>query len=173
MKKSIIFLSILCITNLVTSQSLSNLDSKYGINKFKLESSFSTHQANLKLDLDGKVKYYKYIGTDIPSIFDCNINKIILGYYKNKLYFILFELKDDKQLFVDLVYDKLEQLFGPTSVNTNIKKGPLTYQFVYVWQTDKTYLSFDKQLPNDLQIGRTAIWMKSNVLDNQKASDDF
>lgn len=173
MKKTIIIITILCITNFVTSQSLQNLDIKYGINKFKLESSFSTYQANLIIELDGKVKYYKYISTDISSIFGSNINNIILGFYKNKLYYIQIELKEDKQLFVDLVYDKLEQLFGSTPVNTNIKKGPLTYQFAYVWQTDKTYLAFDRQLPNDLQNGRTAIWMKSNVLDNQIASDDF
>lgn len=174
MKKSLTLLTILSlIANMAVAQTLSNLDLKYGMNKFRLESSYSTYQANLKLTLDGKVKYYEYTGSDISSIFDCKIKKIILGFYKNKLYYIKFDLNEEYPLYVDLIYDKLEQLFGPTPINTDIKKGPLTYKFAYVWQTKKTYLSFDEKLPNDLQVGSTAIWMYSNILGNQIASNDF
>jgi hypothetical protein len=162
------------VTSIVTAQNLSNLDAKYGIKNFKLESSYDNYKSNLKLELDdGRVKYYNYVGTDVQSIFGHDIRKITLGFYKSKLYYIRLDLDDSKPVYSDLVYENLKQLFGSAERGYGIKKGPLKYDWVYVWQTQKTYLCFDKQLPNELQPGSIAIWMMSNILGNQIVIDDF
>ncbi|MBA7538573.1 hypothetical protein ES705_30850 [subsurface metagenome] len=172
-KKLLGILILVCLSNIIIAQNLSNLDSKYGIKKFKLESSYDNYKSSLELELDGKVKYYKYVGSDIQSVFGQDISKVILGFYKNKLYYVNLILDDSQPIYSDLVYDKLKQLFGSTEKATTFNKGPLSYDWAYFWQTKKTYLSFDKQLPNNQQAGRVTIWMISNVLDDQIAADDF
>jgi len=171
-KLTSIFLLFICAFSGI-SQDISNLDEKYGIKKFKLESNYSELQNSLELDIDGTVRYYKYIGGDVTSIFETKVKEIILGYYNNQLYYIGIILDDSSQIYPDIIYDKLKTLFGEGLMQTNYKKGPLTYKFGYAWETEKTYLAFNEQLPNEVQSGKTSIWMISNVLDKKMAEDDF
>ena len=81
-------LSIVCMyTNLCFSQDKNNLDKKYGINKFKLESTTSLYKGFLRTKIfkQDKVKYFDYIGTDIKDLFGFKVKEVILGFYKDKL----------------------------------------------------------------------------------------
>lgn len=173
MKKIIGIVLMIFLSNTLMAQNLSNLDTKYGIKKFKLESSFENYKSNLELELDGKVKYYRYVGSDIQTVLGQDIRKIILGFYKNKMYYIGIKLDDALPIYPDLIYDKLKDLFGYTDKSTNFKKGPLSYEWAYTWQTNKTYLSFDKQKATEFKNEEVSIWMISNVVDKQISSDDF
>ena len=173
MRKVIGVVLMVCLSNALIAQNLSNLDAKYGIKKFKLETSYENYKSNLELELDGKVKYYKYVGKDIQSVFGLRIRKIILGFYKNKLYYIGIELDDSIPIYPDFIYDELKKLFGDTEKLTNFKKGPFSYEWAYIWQTKKTYLCFDKLQATESENEKVSIWMISNVIDYQITSDDF
>ncbi len=173
MKKIIGFLLMFCISNIMNAQNLSNLDSKYGIKKFRLETPYENYKSKLELEIDGKVKYYKYVGTDIQSVFGKDIKKIVLGFYKNKIYYIGIELDNSLPIHPDLIYDELKKMFGNTEKSSNFQKGPLSYEWAYVWKSKKAYLSFDKQEATEFNNEKTSIWMISNIIGNQITSDDF
>lgn len=168
---NLIFVFIL-VTNIFSSkaQNLQNLDAKYGFNKFKLESSINLYKGYLTSlsKQDEKIKFYTYNKGDIKTIFDYEIEKIVLGYYKGKLYEISIQFKTTDWFHSDIIYDRLKMLFGSGEYSTNYNKGPLNYDWGYKWYTNKTYLSFDKQKTEP-----ASIWMISTILDIQIANDEF
>ena len=50
---------MISITAIATAQNLSNIDSKYGIKKFKLESSYDNYKSNLVLEILIHENHYK------------------------------------------------------------------------------------------------------------------
>lgn len=81
----------LCFVNLVAkAQNTNNLDSNQGISIFKL----GTEKGVIKdLEIDTTQIHffksqstYKYLGDSLSTIFNVRVSKIILTYYKDKLY---------------------------------------------------------------------------------------
>jgi len=142
------------------------LDTKNGINKFKLCSFLEIHKANLKempAKSDVHVKWYTYTGTDVSTVFDYKIKQIDLGYYKNKLYKILvqFDGKDKDQ--VDNIKSKLDMLFG---LGKEIE-GDKDPTCKYYWETMKIYLYYEY---NDKEIN---LFMHSKILGKQIILDEL
>ena len=69
-------------------QGLTNLDEKYGFNKFKLEEPFSKYKNSCKFlygDNDN-VKKYEYVGASINGVFGYfKVKDLYLHFYKDKL----------------------------------------------------------------------------------------
>lgn len=166
------FLTLLQFAN-VLSQDLSKLDSRYGIKKFKLESNIVNYQADLSILIEGNINFYKYTGSDIKTIFNAEIEEIILGFYKNKLYYIGFVIDNTLDIYETIIYEKLTNLFGPTRGKSNFKSGPFLYSFQYIWETKNTRLTFEESSNEREPIKKTKIWMTSNALESVKDSEDF
>ena len=130
----------------VPQQNIPALDTKNGINKFKLCSYYDIHKANLKefsVQNDNRIKWYTYIGTDVQTVFEYKVKQISLGYYKNKLYKITVLFDETQNIKVADIKSKLVLLFGegrseasPTNNNTKSTAEK------DVWETSRIYLSF-------------------------------
>lgn len=162
----LIALSFLPTTNAQTS---SNLDLKYGINKFKLESHYSNYKANLKLSasISQNIKVYEYMGNDIKILFGQEISEINLFFYKDKLNSIHFLFGIHDNIDFDMIYSSLEKLFGYAPKQSNEEMD-----WFYVWSTDKTYLEFST-LPKEYGLDFVELKMRSKVIELQKLNDDF
>jgi hypothetical protein len=168
------FLSMLCFAQLGFSQVVpapnvqyaQSLDAKNGINKFKLCSFFEIHKANLKempAKNDVHVKWYTYMGIDVPTVFDYKIKHIDLGYYKNKLYKILVQFNGTEEEEIDNIKSKLVLLFGPGKEIEKDKDS--TYK--YTWETTKIYLYFEY---NEKEVN---LFMSSKILGKQIILDEL
>jgi len=155
------------------SQDLSKLDSKYGMKKFQLESNLSNYKPKLSLLLEGSITYYKYEGTDVKTVFDADINEITLGFYNNKLYYVGFVIDNSLGMNEAIIYDKLRKLFGPTRGKRQFTKGPFTYSYQYMWESNKATLVFEESDSYKDPLKSTKIWLTSNVLEKEKDSADF
>ena len=137
------FLFICCCINLAFAQvappGVPPLDAKNGINKFKLCSFYDIHKANLKEapeQKDVRIKWYTYIGTDVPTVFEYKVKQINLGYYKNKLYKITVQFDETQGIKTADIKNKLILLFGESRHEQSTKEKD-------IWETSKVYLSFD------------------------------
>jgi hypothetical protein len=85
------FLVILLLNNL-EAQSLKDLDLKNGFRQFQLGSDISQVSNIIKdenqFSKNINVKQYLYVGEDIDNIFNVEIDKISLSFFKNKLFSI-------------------------------------------------------------------------------------
>jgi hypothetical protein len=165
------FLLMLLFSPLVFSQvapapNSQLLDSKNGINKFKLCSFFEIHKANLKempAKNDVHVKWYTYMGTDVSTVFDYKIRQLDLGYYKNKLYKILVQFDGTDEEEANNIKSKLDLLFG---FGKEIEKeGDPTRK--YDWEATKIYLYFEY---NKKEIN---LFMSSKILGKQIILDEL
>lgn len=165
------FLFMLCFAQLVFSQvapgpNAQLLDNKNGINKFKLCSFLEIHKANLKempAKNDVHVKWYTYMGTDVPTVFDYKIKQLDLGYYKNKLYKILVQFDGTEEEEADNIKSKLDLLFG--SGKEIEKDDDPTCK--YAWEAIKVYLYFEY---NGKEIN---LFMSSKILGKQIILDEL
>lgn len=145
MKRIVILILISMIHTGTKSQDLDNLDKKMGFNKFKLESSYEVYKLKLTYVMTGsdKVKYYKYSDTDIFSVFGVTIEKINLGFYKDKLYTISIDFlntdSDGKK-----IQNELQELFGRQGIQYNRNSGEFEYDWVMKWDAKNVYLQLDK-----------------------------
>lgn len=165
---------MLCFAQLVFSQVvpapntqyMQSLDAKNGINKFKLCSFLEIHKTNLKempAKNDVHVKWYTYMGTDVPTVFDYKIKHIDLGYYKNKLYKILVQFSGTEEEEIDNIKNKLVLLFGPGKEIEKDKDSTCKY----TWETTKIYLYFEY---NEKEIN---LFMSSKILGKQIILDEL
>jgi len=169
----LIFLAYLVVQP-AFSQDLDNLDSKFGVNKFKLESDISLYKGNLAFDLKGddKVAYYMYKGNDFKSLFGVALSYCALGFYENKLYSISIQFGLLPKRDEDLLHYKLKELFGVP--NFGIGKTPINYLWHYKWETTKTYLGFEKlSEDSDYKPGHVSIFMLSSKMNSQINNDNF
>lgn len=151
MKINILTLILLCSTNLIKSQTLAELDKKFGINKFKLESSFDLYKSDLELTLedDDKVKYYYYKTDDIKNLYDVEINDIYVGFYKNEMCSIQFTFKPTNKANEEQILNKFKRIFGNPKMGAikNVKKK---MSWKYEWKTNKTELVYYKLSPESI-----------------------
>lgn len=170
MKKLLYLILLTLITKFSDGKSLSNLDRKFGINRFKLESSYDLYKSKLTFKFvgDDKVKYYIYSGSDMTMLFGVKIYEIALGFYKSKLYTISYSFKPTTDFNENIILNKLKDLFGKPIMGNDNKIG-LDYQWGYMWITNKTYLQHSKYAetseyqPNYLDIFMYSIKMKHQV----------
>lgn len=158
--------SLLVFSQVAPAPNSQLLDSKNGINKFKLCSFFEIHKTNLKempAKNDVHVKWYTYLGTDVPTVFDYKIRQLDLGYYKNKLYKILVEFDGTDQEEADNIKSKLDLLFG-SGKEIEIAGDPTRK---YAWESTKIYLYFEY---NGKEIN---LFMSSKILGKQIILDEL
>jgi hypothetical protein len=138
MKK--ILLGLLILGSLYSNaQGLKNLDADFGINKFKLETSYSLHKNDLEyigMKSQG-IEGYKYKKTDIKEIFGIPVKEIGLCFFNNNLYSISinFGVLSKNQILI-LVENLKNRYDIPSIVQPNDKERV----FVAEWVTGKTYL---------------------------------
>ncbi|MCX6199401.1 MAG: hypothetical protein NTY88_09295 [Bacteroidetes bacterium] len=92
MSKIFLTISFIIFSNVSFSQSTNDLDIKNGFRHLKL-GSYVTQIKNIKKDLTAfdfgsDIESYVYIGNDIKSIFDVDIDKVSLLFLKGKLFSI-------------------------------------------------------------------------------------
>lgn len=166
--KQFIIILLFVFPNLIYSQSLSNLNIKYGINKFKLESPYSIQSSNLDYKFGDEVEYYNYTKNDISKILNYNVRQINLGYFNKKLYYIGIVF-DTSYHHKDLVHNKLVNLFGKeTGYYTNYTTGPIHFNWVYVWETSKVTLQYEEYTSGEINL-----WMTSRILEKQIENSEF
>ncbi len=155
-------------------QDLSNLDIKFGINRFKLESSFELYKTKLTYKFDGneKVKYYYYSGKDITELFGVTIDRITLGFYNKKLYTISYFFKPITNLNEKVILSRLKDLFGTPDFSSG--ESDLPYQWGYSWETNKTFLQFSKYTATtNYQPNYLSVFIFSKKLKQQIDNDNF
>jgi len=124
------------------SQGLKNLDKSFGIDKFKLNTSYNIHKNHLKYydtNTDG-VEFYDYTKGDIIKLFDQNVSRINLGYINDNLYLITisFGPLDKRQNM--MLLQKLRDLFStPEIIQLNNH-----LVFVAKWETGKIYMQVEE-----------------------------
>jgi hypothetical protein len=171
MKKILSILLILTISKSL-SQNINNLDTKFGISKFKLESDISLYKKDLTFDFGNEKKgiFYTYKSKDVRNLFDVKIKEITLGFYKNKLFSIIYEFgvlqKDDEIK----IMDKLDDLFGQPTTG----KGGLNIKIGRQWLSKKTKLIFIKNsLTAEKKPGNVILILSSVNLEKKKDLDQF
>lgn len=157
----------------VNAQTVSNLDKKYGINIFKLESDLKNYK-NLEflMDIDDGLKAYKYNSNKPLKIFGVEAASVHLCFFKDKLYSISYNFEPLYNNNILTIRSNLKELFGIESLgNTNTL---LSYDWANVWETKKTYLHFAKYLrSNEIYSNCFEILMISNVLRNKMLNASF
>jgi hypothetical protein len=157
------------------SQNLENLDSKYGLNKFKLEEPFLKYKNQLSYDpelIDQRgVEKYLYTGKDLGFAFRIPISEIHLDFYKDKLcsielilskYISDFELQNIKK--------ELTSLFGES--NSNYKENDFM-NFNFGWLTEKTGLYLMESHNKDKTNSTVSISIFSRKILKQSQADQF
>jgi hypothetical protein len=120
-------------------QSLKNLDTDFGIEKFKLESSYYIHKNDLQyfhINSQG-VEFYTYKKLDIKEVFGVPIKEIMLSFFNNKLYSISINfgvLSKNQNL---TLLDNLKNKYDLPSI---IQPNDNERVYVAEWITGKTYL---------------------------------
>jgi hypothetical protein len=170
--KAFLFVFVCCFTTCAFAQlvqpNVPPLDTKNGINKFKLCSFYDIHKANLKEApnlKDVRIKWYTYVGIDVQTVFDYKIKQLNLGYYKNKLYKITVLFDEAQSIKTDDIKNKLILLFGDGKYLQNADaKNPAEKD---VWETSKVYLSFEV---NGKEISLNTY---SKIMEKQIISDEL
>jgi hypothetical protein len=144
--KNILIIFLILLSSQVRGQyqGLTNLDTKYGFNKFKLEEPFSKYKNSCKFlysDNDN-VKKYEYVGPSINGVFGYfKIKNLYLHFYKDKL-------KEVEIIFGYLTKENEEFIFTELTklYDSPQKTGrPDEYlDFFYAWLSDKTSLYYKK-----------------------------
>lgn len=177
-KLTLILIFSICV-NFGFSQinDISNLDTKYGLNKFKFEDPYSKYKNQTKLiEYSGvyvppkkNTKEFDYTGNDIDKILDHSVSRIRLIFIKEKLSSI--DVTFDKNLNDyqnKRILEKLENLFGTPTVSN--EPGLYGLHFNYAWIAKKTQLSFS-QLQGYFQ--GSHIMISSRILLMERDNDEF
>ncbi len=159
------------------AQTLSNLDTKYGILKFKLESPFEIHKSNLKADdvykSDEKLRSYTYTGIDIKEVLGYDVQTITLLYWNNKLYEVQIKYKESQLQFKSSILNKLELLFGKGQYFSDVTQEQFHTEWSYNWQAKKAFCRFEKvkwSTDNDYCM---KLWIKSLKMEKEIAESEF
>ena len=137
--KYFILITIILLGLSVNGQGLKNLDTDFGIKKFKLETSYSTYKNDLEyFDINSQgLEFYTYKKLDIKEVFGIPIKEIGLCFLNNKLYSISINfgvLSKNQNL---TLVNNLKNKYGlPHIIQPNNNERV----FVAEWVTGKTYL---------------------------------
>jgi hypothetical protein len=150
---------------------ISNLDTKYGLNKFKLEDSYIKYKNQTKLVEFGSTKKdtkeYDYTGKDIEKILDHSVRNIKLIFIKEKLSSIhVFFNNNLTDYQNNRIYEKLVALFGTPSASN--PPGMYGSKFTYSWITYKTQLLFAQPEGYGSQM-----MISSRILLMERDNDEF
>jgi len=121
-KQFLLFIALLLSTNLI-SQSVDDLDAKYGFKHFKLKSSpveYMEELEEIESWFSSQYQYmstYKYKGNQISQVGGVDIGQIELTFYKDELQMISIDFGDSfKKEFTESEFDlllySLEKLYG-------------------------------------------------------------
>lgn len=150
-----------------------SIDTKYGFNRFKLESSYELEKSNLEFIFQGKtdgVKYYKYKKSDVNDVFGEKFRELNLGYYKNQLYTINIDFGYLPKESESMIMVKMAEIFGrPHILGT---KTP--YDNGYLWTGDKSVMQLGRYSNEYLKdpLG-VELFMISKILDSKIKQDSF
>lgn len=168
-KFSLVFLLIaLCLQ----AQDINNLDSKYGFNKFKLETPLSQLKSKCKyLSSFERADMYRYIGPKIRGVFGYfEVETLNLKFYKGKLMEIEINLGSltsentsyiDKELFI--LYGNPQRKL-PSNDDMELAK---------VWVGNKSFLLFQKSRQRYSFPSEVKIIVASQKLMNEQKNDQF
>jgi hypothetical protein len=173
MRKAFMTLAILFFVLTGYNQVLSNLDKKYGIGIFKLESDFKLYK-NLEFVIQGNdgVKSYKYKNKTPLKIFGVEASNVHLSFFKNKLYSISYHFDPLATYDISTIKSGLTELFGTASSGNN--NTPLNYEWADIWQTKNTYLHFAKYGESSESYSNNfESLMLSNVIRNKILNSNF
>ena len=183
MIKQIKLVVLLLLPFFCYSQNLDNLDLKYGFNKFKLGTSFSSYKNDLKFFFTAPssgTKYYRYLKKDIKIFGYDNVNEIKLGFYKDKLYVIdiVMNSQNNNEMYSS-IYGKLKDLFGNPNI-TNPRKDYGENDFrTYMengnqWLSDKTLLGLNFENCNSpIHPCTVNVFLISQIIQRQINNDLF
>jgi hypothetical protein len=146
---TLILIFSICVNFGFSQNDISNLDTKYGLNKFKFEDPYTKYKNQTKLIKDSGTyvphkKDYYYTGKDIDKILEHSVSKIELTFYKEKLQIISVTFDDNLTDYQNRkIYEKLENLFGIPTLS--FEPGKDGGKFGYAWIAKKTQLIFSQQ----------------------------
>jgi hypothetical protein len=176
MRVILIALSLLVWSHSLRSQSLANLDKKFGIKSLRLETDIALYRSKMTLmskEKDGKA-FYQYTSSDITNILDLPVKEVGLIFYKNKLYSISAIFRratdtDEKQLS-----EKLADLFGKSHEAHRTENATLDYDWAYQWETAKVFMQYSKYSESSpIDPGQLEIFMYSKKIHQQISNDNF
>ncbi|MFK8280593.1 hypothetical protein ACI76Q_09695 [Capnocytophaga canimorsus] len=134
MKKIFIFICII-LSNMIIAQTTEDLDAKNGFRHFKFGSSSSQIKNIVKQEnqysKNPYVTVYDYVGTDIKTIFNVDVEDVTLTFFKDKLcsiqvFFGSLRLKKDFTLEeFKRVLVALENTYGEEWVNSLNQDGAI------------------------------------------------
>ena len=160
------------------AQDLSNLDKKNGYNKFNLESPYNDYKNDIKFLFEGydKVKYYKYIKSDISMIFGVKVSEINLGFYKGKLYTISIDLGVTSTSEDMRLQSNLMELFGYQSLmeSKSSKDKDFDYEWGLQWISQKVLMQLSKySCMSKTSACETELFLYSKKIQQQIKNDSF
>lgn len=158
-----------------SAQNLANLDSKYGINKFKLESELNLYEEELEyLGAHNGITLYNVKYLKSLNILNKEVTEVLLTFYKDKLHSISVVLKTSNKNEEFEVLRKLENLFGSAIEGEAEVNSPFSYEWAYLWETEKVYLGYNKMsYESEFKPGICTIYMISLKLQQQRENDFF
>lgn len=114
------FFLLLSFTSTLSAQDLNNLETKYGFKQFKFGMSpaiiKNISKDKNQADKNKNVSVYTYYGEDLKYLYNVEVEKVSLTFYKNKLYSITISFGSLKKKYndkeFDLVQYSLEKIFG-------------------------------------------------------------
>jgi hypothetical protein len=171
MKTKILLLFIICFSH-IHAQDTNNLDTKYGFNKFKLETPFSQLKSVCKyLSSFEGADMYRYTGSQIEGIFGYfNVKTLNLYFYKGKL-------KEIEIIFGSLTLENNEyinrKLLGLYGYPQRQIPSNESYEFCDVWLGQKTTLLFQNARERLSFPSQASIRVISQKISKQQENDKF
>lgn len=120
MKYILTALIVLGLSNSTFSQTISQLDSKYGFKHFIFNTPPSKYKSEItktsSWDPNSKIAEYEYTGGKLNDLFGVPVTKISLTYYEDKLASIQIQFGDIDEEFKQDQYERvlysLQKLYG-------------------------------------------------------------
>jgi hypothetical protein len=138
--KSICILLALVVNNVVSAQSVEELDKKAGFKEFRIGDTLSVHQ--------DKVKYMKTLDNADTKLYlvknqisvKSYTGEVELEFYKGKIQEIIVSFKNSTNANFDDILKSLETLYGK-SEKAKDKKPPLDrFEKIFTWSGQKILL---------------------------------
>lgn len=186
MTKYLVFFLLLSFSHSLNAQNVNNLEIKYGFKQFKFGISPSLikniSKDERQADKNKNISVYTYNGEDLKYLYNVEVEKLSLTFYKNKLYSIIISFGSLEREYSDkefnLVQYSLEKVFG------SIWKNPKDESILNgaIWKSKRVTLEhlkfdFSKNRPDRINDGYNYIQgyisIYENNIQNQRLSDDF
>jgi|SRR5690554_555408 len=188
MNKNILFVItiFLLVSNLVSAQSLDNLDIKNGFRHFKLGSTPAQIKNIIKEENhfleNPDIVAYTYIGNDIDKVFFVETYEVRLTFYKNKLVGITISFGDYGKPFMEYEFNQilkaLEEIYGKNWGNPNNNDGIILNGAIWNGKNvrlELLRLDFSKSKTNPKDFGFISGYISvfDKKLNNEMISSEF